>query len=264
MTTGKPFLEVLSSALNEDYRFPTLEIFAFLYTIGTFVFANLAGIGTQYLSSGESIAFSLVNSLTGLPSLILVVLILKNIAFGLGNELEKGIVQTYLSYPLKRRSLLTAKLLSSLGLAVLLFTGIQVFALYILVPDIIAPYFGIVLLSFISILGYPLFIAGVALIITLKLKRGSTAFIVGLLLYFGSGIIPNILPFTAETTIISFIVRGYALINPSVPLFYHFLTGAELWNPSFTEALFYIGASYALIITLFIIGYFYFTRRLEM
>ena len=264
MTTGKPFLEVLSSSLNEDYRFPILEIFAFLYTVGTFVFANLAGAGAQYLSSGESIAFSLVNSLTGLPSLILVILILKNIAFGLGNELEKGIMQTYLSYPLKRRSLLTAKLISSLGLAVLLFTGIQVFGLYILVPDIIVPYFGIVLLSFVSILGYPLFVAGITLIITLKLKRGSTAFIVGLLLYFGSGIIPNILPFTGETTIFSLILRGYALMNPSMPLVYHYLAGAGLWSPSFIEALLYVGASYVLIITIFIIGYYYFIRRLEL
>jgi len=42
---GKPFLEVLSSALHEDYRFPILEIFAFLYVLGTFALVNIGSLG---------------------------------------------------------------------------------------------------------------------------------------------------------------------------------------------------------------------------
>lgn len=150
MGKGNPFLEVFASALNEDYRFPILEVFAFLYALGTFVFANIAGTLGQFATSEDAVAFSLVNSLTGLPVFIFVILILKNIAYGLGSELEKRVTQTFLSYPLKRRLLMTAKLLSSIGVALLLFLGIQVFALFILAPDIVSPHMDTVLLTYLG------------------------------------------------------------------------------------------------------------------
>ena len=270
MRKGKPFLEVLASALNEDYRFPILEIFAFLYVLGTFVFANL-GIGAQYAKSGESVAFFLVNSLTGgafgaagLPVLILAVLILKNIAYGLGNELDKGVIQTFLSYPLKRRWLLTAKLLSSLGVALLLFIGIQVFALSILASEIVSPYMGTVLLTFAAVLSYPLLVASLVLMMTLFLKRGSIALIVGVVLYFASGMLPNLLAFAATATGSNLLLKAYAIINPNVALTRHYITGDELWTPSFNEALLYMGASYALVFSILIVGYLYFEKRLEI
>ena len=54
MGKGKPLLEVLASALNEDYKFPIIEVFAVLYTLGTFVFANFANIGIHYSKSEET------------------------------------------------------------------------------------------------------------------------------------------------------------------------------------------------------------------
>ncbi len=101
-------MEVLALSLKEDYRFPVLEIFAFFYTIATifFVNANLSGMGTQFIKSEECLAFNLVEVLSGLPLFFILVLIVKNIAFGLGNDLEKGTMQTYLMYPLSRKSLL--------------------------------------------------------------------------------------------------------------------------------------------------------------
>ncbi|MCW4052105.1 MAG: ABC transporter permease subunit [Candidatus Bathyarchaeota archaeon] len=271
MGKGKPFLEVLASALNEDYKFPILEVFALLYTLGTFVFANFAGIGAHYAKPGESVAFSLVNSLAGgafgaagLPVLILVILIMKNIAYGLGNDLDKGIIQTFLSYPLKRRLLLTAKLLSSLGVALLLFIAIQLFALSILAPEIVSPYIGTVLLTFAAVLSYPLLVASLVLAITLFLKRGNTALIVGIVLYFASGMIPNLLGFAASAMGSNLPLKAYAIIDPNVALTRHYITGGELWTPTFNEALLYIGASYALVISIFIVGYLYFERRLEI
>jgi len=250
MGKGKPFLEVLASALNEDYKFPILEVFALLYTLGTFVFANFAGIGAHYAKPGES--------------LILVILIMKNIAYGLGNDLDKGIIQTFLSYPLKRRLLLTAKLLSSLGVALLLFIAIQLFALSILAPEIVSPYIGTVLLTFAAVLSYPLLVASLVLAITLFLKRGNTALIVGIVLYFASGMIPNLLGFAASAMGSNLPLKAYAIINPNVALTRHYITGGELWTPTFNEALLYIGASYALVISIFIVGYLYFERRLEI
>jgi hypothetical protein len=271
MGKGKPFLEIFASALNEDYKFPILEVFALLYTLGTFIFANFTGTGAQYAKSGESIAFNLVNSLAGgafgavgLPVLIIVILILKNIAYGLGNDLDKGIIQTFLSYPLKRRWLLTAKLLSSLGVALLLFMGIQLFALSILAPEIVSPYISTVLLTFAAILSYPLLVASLVLVITLFLKRGNTALIVGIILYFASGMIPNLLAFAATATGSNLPLKAYAIINPNIALTRLYITGGGLWTPTFNEALLYIGVSYALIVSIFIVGYLYFERRLEI
>jgi hypothetical protein len=63
MGKGRPFLEVFASALHEDYRFPILEIFAFLYALGTFVFASFgSSMGIQAVSN-ESIAYILTASL---------------------------------------------------------------------------------------------------------------------------------------------------------------------------------------------------------
>jgi len=118
MKKGRPFLEIFTYALDEDYRFPILEIFAFLFTLAMFVFVNF-NVGFE---TGEALTYSLISTLCGFLLLfIFVVLILKNVAYGLGGDLEKGVMQTLFSYPLKRRYILTAKLRSGLGIAGLLF-----------------------------------------------------------------------------------------------------------------------------------------------
>lgn len=111
---GKPFLEIFSSTLQEDYRFPILELFAFLYTLGTFIFVSFQTYGGV---TDEQATYMVVTSLMGFPMFIFTILIFKNVAYGLGNDLEKGTIQTSFSYPLKRRSILTAKLLSAIAVA---------------------------------------------------------------------------------------------------------------------------------------------------
>ena len=56
MGKGKPFLEVLSSAIHEDYRFPFLELFAFLYTLGTFALANFTVGVFSRVGTNEAVA----------------------------------------------------------------------------------------------------------------------------------------------------------------------------------------------------------------
>ncbi len=160
MGKGKPFLEVLASAIHEDYRFPFLEIFAFLYALGTFVFASFGVTITSQGTTNEAIAYTTVNSILNIPMFIFIILVFKNIAYGLGSDLEKGIIQTYFSYPLKRWRILTAKLVSAIGVALLLFLGIQISGLYILAPDLIVPQLGTVFLTYAATLSGPLLIMG--------------------------------------------------------------------------------------------------------
>jgi len=263
MTKGRPFLEVFASAAKENYRLPILEVFAFLYAFGTFIFA---GLGAAAAPSSELSAHGLVNSLNTMPLSIFVILILVNIAYGLGNDIEKGVIQTLLSYPLKRRSILTAKLLSALGIALLLFLGIQMLALFILAPDIMRDYFNTVLLSYLANLSLALLIAGIVLLLALVLKRGGLALVIGIVFYFALSIIASMVTFLAWSGS-DIPLKAYAVIAPNMALdrYYAGLGSPsyyrEIWVPSFSEVLIYLGAAYLLVAIVFLVGYVYFDRR---
>jgi hypothetical protein len=259
MKKGKPFLEVLSSAVHEDYRFPILEVFAFLYTLSTFVFAGISfGMET---SSNETVAYSMTASILGMPLIIFVVLIFKNIAYGLGSDLEKGIIQTYFTYPLKRWQILTAKLLSALGIALVLFLTIQISVLYILAPNIVLPYLGTVLLTYAAFLSPYLLVAGIILLVTLFLRNGGLSLVVGIILFFTMMVAGDMVIFIALTTKSPLFIQAVALIFPNITLRAYYSDFTGLWTPTFPEILLYIGVSYFIVILLFIIGYLYFSRR---
>ena len=79
MGKGKPFLEVLASAVHEDFRFPFLELFAFLYTLGTFAMANFTVSVYSQVSTDEAVAFAATTSLIGFSMIIFLILVFKNI-----------------------------------------------------------------------------------------------------------------------------------------------------------------------------------------
>jgi len=269
MGKGRPFLEIFTCALDEDYRFPILEIFAFLFALGTFVFVGLGAYSGQ---TEEALAYSLVSILCGFPLLfIFVVLILKNVAYGLGGDLEKGVMQTMFSYPLKRRYILTAKLLSGLGIAVLLFFGIQIFGLFLLAPDVIRTYPSTVFLTYAAHLCSPaLLLAGLVLLLTLRLKRGGLALVIGFVLFLAGLVVSGFVTSIAYGTGSDLSLKIWAVINPNSALqrYYMgtpgFLLGEETWVPSFSEVLLYLGAGYLIVAALFVVGYVYFDRRLEI
>jgi len=268
MAKGRPFLEIFTYALDEDYRFPLLEIFAFLFALGTFVFADFA----LYGQTGEAQAYSLVSTLCGFPLLfIFVILILKNVAYGLGSDLDTGVMQTLFSYPLKRRHILTAKLLSGLGIALLLLLGIQIFGLFLLAPDVILKYPGTVFLTYAANLCSPaLLLAGLMLLLTLRLKRGGLALAMGFVLFFGGLVISGLVSFIAYGAGSTLVLKIWAVINPNSALqAYYYHMGAagfasETWGPSFSEVLLYLGAGYLIVAAIFVAGYIYFQRRLEI
>jgi ABC-type transport system involved in multi-copper enzyme maturation permease subunit len=266
MGKGRPFLEVFTCALKEDYRFPILEVFAFFFALGTFVFADLAA----YARNGETFAHSLVSTLWGFPLFfIFVVLILKNVAYGLGSDLDRGVIQTLFSYPLKRRRILTAKLLSALGVALLLFLGIQIFGLFLLARDTIATYSGTVFLTCAANLCSPaLLLAGLVLLLTLLLKRGGLALIFGVVLYLAFAIISPLVSTIAYATGSDLPLKIWSVINPNLALqtYYTGTSGLFLaegmWVPTFSEVILYLGAGYLIVAAIFTAAYLYFERRL--
>jgi ABC-type transport system involved in multi-copper enzyme maturation permease subunit len=263
----RPFVEILSSSLHGDYKFPILEILAFLFVLSSFVFTNIGGWGSTGASE-EFVIFSIIRSLMGLPLFILVMLLLRNIASGIGNDLEKGTIQTLFTYPMKRRSILTAKLLSAFGVAILLFLGIQISALYILTPDMVAPNLPVVLLSYMANISLPLFIASLTLLMALILRKGSLGVIVGIMFFFLFGILASLVSFMSQAMNSILPMQLYSLVSPSfcIDFYYHSLrpNAHVFWAPSFSEALMYIGAGYAITAFLFFLSYFYFCRRLNI
>lgn len=198
---------------------------------------------------------------------ILVLVILKNIAYGLGSDLEKGVIQTYFSYPLKRYKLLTAKLISALGVSIGLFLVIQILAFYILAPDVVSHNLGVVLLSYAGNLSFPLIIAGILLLITLVIKRGSPALVAGILLFFAFFVGTQVLTSVAGGAGTAFPLQLLSVLSPQIALQYYYPAYTSmnaLWAPTFTEVTMYLGASYALVTVLFGLGYYYFTRRLHL
>jgi ABC-type transport system involved in multi-copper enzyme maturation permease subunit len=196
------------------------------------------------------------------------ILIFKNVAYGLGSDLEKGIIQTYFSYPLKRRGILTAKLLSALGIALILLLSIQISALYVLTPDIVSQHLGTVLLTYAATLSPSLLLAGIVLLVTLVLRRGGLALVVGIVLFFAMSIISSIAMFVAFATESPLTIQIISVISPNAVLSRYYSAyvpfGNALWTPTFSEVLLYIGASYVIVASLFFLGYLYFSRKLGL
>ena len=263
MGKGKPFLEVLSSAIHEDYRYPFLELFAFLYALGTFVLTNFAIGPSLQNATADTVAHTVTTSLLTGSLFVFIILVLKNVAYGLGSDLEKGIIQTYFSYPLKRWKILTAKLISALGVSLLLFLGIQISALYILAPDMVLPQFGTIILTYAANLSYPLLISAIVLLVTLILRRGGIALIVGIVMYFAMSIVSGLAYVVASGTESPVALQIISVISPSFALGQYY-GSSDIWVPTFSEVLIYTGVSYAIVTSLFILGYLYFGRRLNL
>ena len=269
---GRPFLELFASSLNEDYRFPILEIFCFLYAVSSFIFAGFSTGFGRFATSGDAVAYGLTSSLLGFPLFIFVILIFKNVAFGLGNDLEKGIVQTFFSYPIKRRWILSAKLLSAIGVGLLPFVGILTSALYVLAPDVVGPYLGTVLLTFATNLSEPLIVTGIVLLITLLLKRGALALVLGIVTYFALAIIQGIVSVIAAFTNNVLGLQILSLISPSLVENRYYATQSAspfvgpstYWSPTFNDVIAYTAGSYAIVLILFLLGYLYFSRKLNL
>ena len=268
MGKGKPFLEVLSSALHEDYRFPILEIFAFLYATAAFVFTSFSPFYSAQSTPAGAATYSAITPLLSLPLFIFVILVFKNIAYGLGSDLEKGIIQTYFSYPLKRWRILTAKLLSALGVSLLLFLTIQISALSVLAPEVVLPHLDTVFLTYAASLSSVFLIAGIMLLLTLMLRRGGITLVVGIVLYFAMSIITSIAMFFSWATGSAVALQVMAVISPNIALQQYFggLSEAfgQVWTPTLLEVQLYVGASYVVVTLLFSLGYFYFSRRLNL
>lgn len=267
---GHPFIEILSNALQEDYRFPILEIFVFLYAISTFALGALTFSFTATSNSALS-AINLVSNSLGIALFIFVILILKNVAFGIGGDLEKGTLQTFLSYPLRRRGIITAKLLSAIGLSLAVFVMLQVLGIAILAPSLLSSQLGVFALAYISSFAYPLLLAAIVLVMTILIRRGAIALVIGIVLYFAIQIAQAILVVLAIVLKSNLPLEILSVVNPITALTSHYgsfggggIFGAHPWTPSLETVYLFIGASYLITFVVYAVAFYLFDRRLGL
>jgi hypothetical protein len=119
---------------------------------------------------------------------------------------------------------------------------------------------GQILLTYAAYLSFPLIIAGVLLLVALITKKGSVALIIGITSYFAIYIlitqISNL--FLGSWGPVPSIV---SCINPSIALSAYF--SPYYLRPTLTQVYMFIGISYVIVIAIFALGYYYFSRRLN-
>lgn len=265
---GHPFLELFSGALQEDFRFPILEIFVFLYALSTFALASVS-FSLLPSSNSEQAAFSLAVSIIGTPLLFFVVLIMKNVAYGLGGDLEKGTLQAYLTYPITRRGIITAKLLSAIGLSLAMFVGLQALGLAILAPGLLSSQLPVFVLTYLADLAYPLLLAAIILVMALFLRRGGISLVVGFVLYFALSIVQSIIILLALVLKTSLPLQILSVFNPATALESHYgliggILGGQPWTPSLNDVYLFIATGYIMVAAAYSLAYYIFDRRLGL
>jgi ABC-type transport system involved in multi-copper enzyme maturation permease subunit len=262
------FFEMLLVFFREDYRFPVLEIFAFLFVVAILFTGSFNDVSTT-----DQLVQSYFQRLAFAPFLIFLILIWRNLAFGLGGDFEKGIMQTFLVYPVSRRMILLGRLLSSVGVALLLLVLSQVLALYLLAPRFFLANFSNFAFTYVAYLATPLFITAIVLLVVALTKSSSSALIAGLVLYFGLLIVggPIATTYATMNNNISLLITAFVL-NPALSFQQYYKSGVFygpgmqdqfLWNPSFYGILPIVVANYAISFAMVVLSFLYFARRLE-
>ncbi|HML03388.1 MAG TPA: hypothetical protein VK487_08450 [Candidatus Bathyarchaeia archaeon] len=259
MRGNKLFSEVFDLTVHADYKFPQLEIFAFLYAIGAFAL----GLGNVTLTHNGPFMLILISNLMNIPLYVFLILVLKNLAYGLGNDLQKGKIRTLLPYEAK--NIWAAKFLSTIGIGLLLFVGVQLFALFIIAPAMVLASIGTVLLTYLSNIGYVLLLTAIIFLVTLVLKKGVASLVAGTLVYLAIGITIQAVSSFALTNNSITALQIVALFNPSTALIanYGLAPASTTWAPTLTEAAVLLIGNYLIIAFLFFLGYYYFCRWLR-
>jgi hypothetical protein len=267
------FTELLSIFLRQDYGFPVVEIFAFLFSIGILLeysFAqgsNLVYVAFSYFGTGG--AFTI-------PILVLMILIWKNISFGFGGDFEKGILATFLVYPLGRGKLLLARLISAVGIPLGLITFTQLIMMCLMTPRFATEQAFTLILTYIAVLATPLLITMAVLLACLWAKGSGTPLIIGIAMYFVIGLFLEIITgFAATARNLSLLYFVY-FMNPALAFqsYYNYyfnggssnfgVPGNPTWGiPTFDAMITLLVANLAVTAFLLVFCFRWFTKRVE-
>ena len=265
---GMPMLELLAMDIAGAYRPPIPEVLAFLYAFFPLLFSFSASVASGILADEERLLL-VMNLSQSVLGLITIGLILKNVSYGLANELRKGLIQTYMTYPIGRGRLLFVKLLTGVLVpvgyvvfSVLLFTAINM-------PDLAAEYPHVLALGLLAMVGELLFMASYLFITAIMVRRGGISLVAGIALIFIVQIIKTVLLMGAALTGDVAYLHAMYVLDPFAALLEHY-RGASIppwikstWRPGFWDCVGYLSIHYAILIAIFTATFVYFIRRFE-
>ncbi|HEV2137916.1 MAG TPA: hypothetical protein VGR53_03675 [Nitrososphaerales archaeon] len=259
------FTELLAIFLHLDHRLPLLEASAFLFFSVVLLFSSVS-------NGDESSAFSYMVGPAGisLTSLILVVLILKNVASGWGNDFEKGTMQTFLTYPLSRGKAFLARVVSSLLVPLGLLTLAQFSVVFLIAPGFALARFGSLLLGFLASLTTPLLIAALVVLAVLWAKSGGVPFALGLVAYFSILIFSSLLLSIGYSAGYPNLVWATFFLNPAYAFSSYFGSrsgwigiGYNVPVPTYSQAVGLLTANLLFSLALLAVGALLFVKRAE-
>lgn len=266
------FFQILSVFLREDYKFPVLEIFAFLFVLSLLIFGSF-NIG----GPGNPASYLPMNYVGGsiLSFLVFLILIWKNLSTGFGGEFDKGVMQTFLVYPLSRRLILLARLVSAVGVAIGLLLLSQFTVLYLLVRGFFLSNLGAFSYLYLIALGDIFLITALVLLTTVLTKSASAPLVVGILLFFGISILSGFLTgYATQTSNYNLLVATF-IIDPFLSLQTYFVPAAlnlggpilqlttPFWAPTTQNVVPVVVANYVTSAMIVILSFLYFSRRVE-
>jgi len=264
---GWPTLELLALDLKEAWRFPIPELLAFLYVFFPLLFAPT--VRAAMITGPEARLLMGMNMASGLMSFITFIIILKNIAYGLANEIRKGLLQTYLTYPIGRGRLLLVKVVSGILVPVAFVVLSVAVSTSITFPELAAEHPEVLLAGLACLLAGSLLPAALMLLVAIVVRRGGTSLAIGIAIVFALQVVSSLLMMTAALTGWESAWHAYYVLNPfSAYLAYYSVPGGptllgeglklELW-----ECHAYLAGHYAIIVALYALAFAYFLRRFE-
>lgn len=197
MRRKNPLVTLLEIEIDSRYRFPVLEIILALLVVLSLVMVRFQPFQSQ---TPEAKLLSLFMFSSGLPLLIIQLLIIGYISSGFAGEIEKGITRTFLSYPIGRGVYFASKLISLIITPVLILSTSQLIAFGLfdvkLFLSRITDVFGLTL----AMIGPLILLSVIFLLVAIVTRKSGTTIALSIILWLMFGIFTSVLSYMANIT----------------------------------------------------------------
>jgi len=258
-----PLVTLLEIEIDSRYRFPVLEIILALLVVLSLVMVRFQPFQSQTL---EAKLLSLFMFSSGLPLLIIQLLIIGYISSGFAGEIEKGITRTFLSYPIGRGVYFASKLISLIITPVLILSTSQLIAFGLfdvkLFLSRITDVFGLTL----AMIGPLILLSVIFLLVAIVTRKSGTTIALSIILWLMFGIFTSVLSCMANITRSYYIAVILWVLSPIHAFQSHYQPPAfaTIFKLTLVEAWTYLSLHYAIIIVLILSVFIYFKRRFEI
>ncbi len=261
------FIETLDIGITSSFKFPVLELLVAVYTA-----LALAMPTFMMPTPSASVQAKMLGVLSGASTLtgfVTSILVIKTVAYDIGVEIERNILMNYLSMPLKRLDVFTARLIASGGIPLLLYAFSQVIALLVKAPSEFFSGVGDAMIMIAANIGPVFFLIVLMLLFSFVVKKGSTALALAIVIWFSRSVAVGILSFIAFFSENWALIKLVYVLEPAAAVRNYYSTGAALpglrvIETSFEEMVGFLVLHYLISVIILAGLIYYFVRRFEV